>query len=242
MIQFFPMFEGDGVAGTVASSVAKWGASLPLRLEAWLGVTESESAFGPLLFLQTSLLLSSLRARLTLWDGKGRQVREAALVAPAERVTPPRQMLRASFPKPELALQVRDLEGRALTDQALIGACVNGLREADAMFIGDVDVELRLTRHAPTPDGPPRFTVGGELAFAHGAALRLEFHSPARGREPAHATGTDVVVVPAGRTLRFSENTLAPEGAGNPWISVGLYDDSGLSLGEERPMGRLLPD
>lgn len=245
MLQFFPIFSDGDVpsAGALAQTVATWGASLPLRLEAWLGVTESDSAFGPLFFLQTSLLLSSLRARVTFLDGFGRRAsREAALVAPAERVTPPRQMLRASFPQPEVAMQVRDLDGRPLTDQARIGCCANGLREADAVFTGDVDIALRLTRHAPTRDGATRLTVGGELAFAHGAALRIEFQSPPRGREPAHASGADVVVVPAGRTLRFPVNTMGSEEAGNPWISVELVDDSGVPIGEERPMGRLLSD
>src|SRR5204863_44341 len=84
-----------------------------------------------------------------------------------------------------------------------------------------------------------RLSLAGELLFARGASLRLEFRGPHRDREPARISGTDVAVVPAGRTVSFPEKTVRPGWLGNPWIMVGLVDDSGLAVGAERALGRL---
>src|SRR5689334_25155202 len=100
-----------------SGNTAHWTVSLPVRLEAWLGLTECEGGFGPLLFLQSSLLLSSLRARVSVCDRPDRRGRpstiEIPLISPAQRVTPPRQMVRASRPHPELKLMVPDDAGEA---------------------------------------------------------------------------------------------------------------------------------
>jgi len=216
------------------SNTAHWTISLPVRLEAWLGLTECESGFGPLLFLQSSLLLSSLRARVTVADGGGpRATVEIPLVSPAQRVTPPRQMVRASRPRPELKLLVRDDVGEALTDQAVLGVCLNGWREIDAVFPADADIALQVGRRA-NGHGASMLVARGELTFARGCSLRLEFAFPDR----APASAMDVPIAPAGRSLSLPERSARVSWAGDPSLSVSLVDDSGVPLGEERFLGR----
>jgi hypothetical protein len=220
------------------SSEANWLVSLPVRLEAWLGLTECESAFGPLLFLQTSLLLSSLRARLTFADrpdARGRiSTIEVPLVTAAQRVTPPRQMVRSTRPRPRLELMVKDEAGDALTDHTSLGACLNGWREIDAVFPMDAEVALQLARR-PGQDrlGSP-VTVRGNLHFSRGCSLRVEFHSTDR----APASGLDVPIAQSGRSVSFPERTSRAGWEGDPYLMVALVDDSGLPLGEERFLGR----
>src|SRR5262245_5288961 len=243
MIQPFPMTWGD-TTGPAAGAAASWHLPLALRLEAWLGFTECNSAFGPLLFLQTSLLLSSLRARITFREreGGGRDhTHEVPLVQAAQRITPPSQMVRASFPHPDLAMKVRDQDGEPLTDEAAIGACVNGWREADAVFTGVADVSLRLSGRADSDGASAPVALQGELVLARGCALHLDFRSLRSGRDPGHVSGTDVVVAPAGQCVTFPDRTIRDSWPRFSWLSVGLIDDYGLPLGEERFLGRLLP-
>src|SRR5262249_47497500 len=156
--------------------------SLPVRLEAWLGLTECESGFGPLLYLQSSLLLGSLRARVTVADRPDHRGRastvEIPLVAPAQRGTPPRRRLRAGRPHPELKLMVRDGSGEALTDQAILGVCLNGWREIDAVFPAEADITLQVGRRASGHGSS--LMARGDLTFARGCSLRLEFAFPDR--------------------------------------------------------------
>ena len=220
-------------------TAAHWLISLPVRLEAWVGLTECESGFGPLIFLQTSLLLSSLRARITFTDSPRATERassvEVPLVSPAQRVTPPRQMVRATRPHPELQLLVRDESGEALTDQASLGACLNGWREIDAVVPVDAEVSLQVLRRAGESRLGSPLTVRGDLHFSRGCSLRLEFHSADR----VPATGLDVPIAPSGRTVSFPERPARPGREGDPYLSVELVDDSGLALGEERFLGRV---
>jgi len=218
-------------------NTAHWTVSLPVRLEAWLGLTECESGFGPLLFLQSSLLLSSLRARISIADrpddrGRGSTV-EIPLVSAAQRVTPPRQMVRASRPHPELKLMVRDDTGEALTDQAMLGTCLNGWREIDAVFPAEADITLQLGRRPQGRSGS-MLAARGELSFVRGCSLRLEFAFP--DRVPASAM--DVAIASAGRSLTLPERAARLPWSGDPYLSVSLVDDSGLPLGEERFLGR----
>ena len=222
-----PLLNGD------PGSTAHWTVSLPVRLEAWLGLTECESGFGPLLFLQSSLLLSSLRARVTVadrTDTRGRPVTvEIPLVSPAQRVTPPRQMVRASRPHPELKLLVRDDAGEALTDQATLGVCLNGWREIDAVFPAEADITLQVGQRA-NGRSASSLVARGELTFARGCSLRLEFAFPDR----ASASGMDVPIAPTGRAVSLPERTTRVTWTGDPYLSVSLVDDSGIPLGEER--------
>jgi hypothetical protein len=220
---------------------ARWLVSLPVRLEAWLGLTECDSGFGPLLFLQTSLLLSSLRAKLTFADRPDSTGRvstvEVPLVSAAQRVTPPRQMVRATSPHPELQLMVRDDSGEALTDQASLGACLNGWREVDAVFPVDADVSLEVVpRRGQGRLGTP-VTLRGDLHFPRGCSLRVEFHSADR----ENARGMDVPLAPSVRPVSFVERTSRAGWEGDPYLMVELVDDSGLALGGERFLGRCQP-
>jgi hypothetical protein len=217
---------------------AHWLVSLPVRLEAWGGLTECDSGFGPLLFLQTSLLLSSLRARLTFADrpDSGGRVSaiEVPLVSAAQRLTPPRQRVRVTRPRPDLQLMVRDEAGEALTDHASLGACLNGWREIDAVFPVNAEVSLELARRPGEGRLGPPVSLRGDLHFSRGCSLRVEFHS--KDRQPA--SGLDVPVAPAGRSVSFPERTARAGWEGDSYLMVELVDDCGLALGEERFLGR----
>jgi hypothetical protein len=240
MIQTFSS-SWDELFDTEPSAATHWLFSLPVRLEAWLGLTECDSGFGPLLFLQTSLLLSSLRARLTFADRPDSTGRvstvEVPLVSAAQRVTPPRQMVRASSPHPELQLMVRDGSGEALTDQASLGACLNGWREVDAVFPVGADVSLEVVpRRGEGRFGTP-VTLRGDLHFPRGCSLRVEFQSADR----ESTRGTDVPIALAERPVCFAERTARAGWEGDPYLMVELVDDSGLALGKEHFLGRCQP-
>src|SRR5262249_47300041 len=114
MIQPFSS-TGDEPFRPESGTSAHWLLSLPVRLEAWLGLTECDSSFGPLICLQTSLLLSSLRARLTFAERPDAASRvstlEVPLLSAAQRLPSPRQIVRATRPRPELQLMVCDESG-----------------------------------------------------------------------------------------------------------------------------------
>lgn len=238
MTQPFSITWNEEPSRAASSMSAHWLVSLPVRLEAWLGLTECDSGFGLLVFLQTSLLLSSLRARVTFAerpDDRGHaSTSELSLVPAAFRVTPPRQMVRSSRAHPELALRVRDDLGEALTDQASLGACLNGWREIDAVFQVDAEVSLELIRKPSAVPGGISVRSRGELRFSRGCALRIEFHSP----DQVPATGLDVTIAPAGRALAFPERTACAGWDGDPFLKVILLDDGGLPFAEERFLGR----
>src|SRR5262249_6013960 len=211
-----------------------------VRREAWLGLTECDSSFGPLICLQTSLLLSSLRARLTFAERPDAASRvstlEVPLLSAAQRLTSPRQMVRATRPHPELQLMVCDESGEALTDHASLGVCLNGWREIDAVFPVDTEVSLQLARRRPRESSLwALVTVRWERQVSRVCALRLELHS-----EDRTATGLDVPLASPRRSVSFPERTARAGWQGDPYVSVELVDDSGLALGEERFLGRPL--
>ena len=240
MIQTFST-SWDERFHTEPSPATHWLVSLPVRLEAWLGLTECDRGFGPMLFLQASLLLSSLRAKLTFADRPGSTGRvstvEVPLVSAAQRVTPPRQIVRASSPRPELQLMVRDDAGEALTDQASLGACLNGWREVDAVFPMDAHVSLEVVKRAGQGRLGTPVTLRGDLHFPHGCSLCVEFHSPDR----ESTRGMDVPLALAERPVSFTERTARAGWEGDPYLMVELVDGSGLALGEERFLGRCQP-
>ena len=234
----YSMTWNEEPSRAASSMSAYWLVSLPVRLEAWLGLTECDSGFGPLVFLQTSLLLSSLRARVTFAerpDERGRvSTSELPLVPAAFRVTPPRQMVRSSRAHPELDLRVRDDSGEALTDHASLGACLNGWRQVDADFRADAEVSLELIRKPSALPGGTSVRLRGELHLSRGCVLRIEFRSP----DQVPATGLDVTIAPAGRAVAFPERTARVAWDGDPYLKVILVDDGGLPFGEERFLGR----
>lgn len=84
----------------------------------------------------------------------------------------------------------------------------------------------------------PFITLSGEVALG-GINARLIFRNNVKGtHELTEDTVVNVVLIPAGETIKFAKQP--PQGGvgGNPWIFLQLFDSSGTPLSEEILLGR----
>jgi len=239
------------VALLVATTPAPAGAAdasiiLPSSLTVSVTATSCTNNPGPFITFSGELSLGGLTARLIFSNNvKGTHTHTEDVTVDAVLI-PAGQTIRFAKQPPQggvggnpfIFLQLTDGAGNGLSDPVLLGRCVQGLDTANVPFGLPADVSVDVTSAGCSNNPGPFITLEGELALG-GLNARLIFQNNAKGTH-THTENVvvDVVIIPAGETIRFAKQP--PQGGvgGNPRISLQFLDGSGDPLGDAIFLGR----
>lgn len=226
---------GAGAAGVDASVV------IPSTFSASASCTNNP---GPFITLSGELSLGGLTARLIFRNnvqGTHTHVEDVtvdAVIIPAGETIrfakqPP---LGGVGGNPLIFFELTDGAGNALSDPVFLGRCVQGLDTGSIPLGLPADVSVDVAGCSNNPG--PFITLSGEVALS-GLNARLIFQNNAKGTH-THTEDVivDVVIIPAGQTIRFAKQPPLGGVGGNPRISLQLLDGNGNPLGAEIFLGR----
>jgi hypothetical protein len=219
---------------------------MPVRMEARVGATGCENSPGPQITLDGSLALGSLGVDLIFRNNlKGTHTYEeptvvdVTLLPAGESLSIPKQpVLGGVGGNPFIWIQVLDGAGNPVTGEILLGRCVQGLGPITADFLIAASAAATVKAEDCANSPGPFITLGGELSLT-GINARLIFRNNVEGPHEADETTTvDVVIVPAGESIRFPKQPVLGGVGGNPWISLLFRDGDGDAVGGEFLVGR----
>jgi hypothetical protein len=139
---------------------------------------------------------------------------------------------------PHISIQFLDGRGRPISKENYLGRCVQGLRTTNLDFGMLTEAEAKVTSGGCDNSGGPFLTLTGELRLG-GINARLIFRNNAKGtHERIEQVEVDVVIVPAGETIRFAKQPPQGGAGGNPLIFFQFTDSSGNAMSKEIYLGR----
>jgi len=204
---FFPPGSGNGSPSQSERRVAA-SFAMPARLEAWLRVRDGSSSLGAMISFHASLVLSGIQVRVTFRSRGGQAERPdeevsilLPLVASGHRVTRPGHKLGGVARSARLTLRLLDREGRALTAEQDVGACEDGIHQADVRFAVDTSAVAWVTALEWPERRGPRIRVSGERSFIRGVDARLALGPGGSRAERSSAGGTELKLPGPGTTL-----------------------------------------
>jgi len=139
---------------------------------------------------------------------------------------------------PWIYVQFLDGAMNPISDEILLGRCVQGLDPTGIEFLMPTDVEVDVTSGDCQNSGGPRITLTGELSLG-GINARLVFRNNEKGtHEHDEFTDVTIVILPAGESITFAKQP--PQGGvgGNPHIWFQFVDGGGAPYGGELYLGR----
>ena len=133
---------------------------------------------------------------------------------------------------------VRSIIG-SVAATALLIAATGAPAGATTSVDASVTIPSTFTASASCTNNPgPFITLSGELSLS-GLTARLIFRNNEKGTHTHTEDVTvDVVIIPAGQTIRFAKQPPLGGVGGNPRISIQFLDGSGNPLGAEIFLGR----
>src|SRR5881396_284351 len=197
--------------------------SMPLQVQASIGVGEAGDSHGTKLALEGAIVLPGVSAMLTFArkspeENAGRETfaSEVVLIPPgewfvAESSSPPLQIARNS----PLQIQIRDTSGTPLAEACNFGRCEDEPRgfglsvRIPATLVAEVTTDGNYAQ----PDSCT--TIGGSLIFGRGILIRCMFGEggEAWGNHLCQVGKTDIVAVEAGQTILFPDKLVEPSEA-----------------------------
>jgi len=218
---------------------------MPVHATATAQLSGCSSAAGVAVFLNGELALAGLGARLTFYNNE-KHTQGATIVAQGEAgvipagttITIPRQPgVTEVRGNPTVFLQLVDGSDRAVTSEAVLGACIGSRTEFASDFALPAVARATLTSCENSPG--PNITLSGELAIEAGVAAKVTLRGDSAQSVGAATTGTlDVVIVPAQGTIQFAKQPVRSGAGGNPWIYLQFLSVSGAPIGQEFLVGR----
>ena len=220
--------------------------SMPLQVQASIGVGEAGDPLGSKLALEGAIVLPGVSAMLTFARKSPEENRngeifgsEVILIQPgewfaAESSSPPLLIARNS----PLQIQIRDTSGAPLAEACNFGRCEDEARGFGLSVRVPVTLVAEITtdwNHA----GPGSCTtIGGSLIFGRGILIRCMFGEggEAWGSRLCQVGKVDIVAVEAGQTILFPSRLVEPseplvslqrmifrDGEGYPFRSNGAH-------------------
>ena len=235
------------IAGTASGA-----ASVDTAVTPPVSVTTSVTAAactnnpGPFITLSGELALGGITARLTFSNNaKGTHTHtedvttDVVIIPAGEKITFAKQPPQGGVGgNPLIFIQFTDEAGNPLSDEIFLGRCVQGLNPASASLSLPADASVTVTTGSCDNSPGPFITLSGEIALG-GINARLIFRNNVRGTHTHTEDVTvDVVILPAGETIRFAKQPPLGGVGGNPRISIQFLDGSGNPLGDPIFLGR----
>jgi len=138
---------------------------------------------------------------------------------------------------PWIFLQLLDSNGNPVSDEILLGRCVQGLFNTSIGFailaaaLGEVFVQ-------GCSNKGPEITLSGEVSLT-GINAKFIFRNNERGtHEREEPTSVSIIIIPAGQSITFPKQPVLGGVGGNPWIYAQFLDSDGKPVGTKVLLGR----
>jgi len=200
---------------------------------------------GPYIRLGGELELGEVKGRLIFKNNrKGThvhedEIRDVALVLQGDDIEFPKQpSLDGTGGNPWIYFQLYDDQWQAMSEEVLLGRCVQGLNPlAFAILLGassTMDITSDSCRNSPGPF----ITLEGEIVLSSLNGKLIFRNNEIGTHEYEEYAGFDLRILPAGETIQFAKQP--PEGGagGNPLVYFMFVDADGNPLSEEIFVGR----
>jgi hypothetical protein len=233
---------------TVTQSV-----SIPAKLQGSLTAWDCTNSPGPWITFQGEIALGGLNVELVFRNNINRDVHTlvedgqvVSAVTIGEKIVIPKQPSHVFLDgsgtgvggNPWISIQLVDRNGSPLTQEILLGRCVQGAFTPAADFFAGAFAQALVNVMDCTNNPGPFINVSGSVGFS-GVKARFIFRNQRDDGAPHEAIATvDLTAIQEGFTLRFPKQPVHGGVGGNPWISVRFADGSGQALGEEVLLGR----
>jgi hypothetical protein len=227
---------------------------MPVHLQAAVTTFDCENAPGPQITFEGALSLSGIGVELIFRNQRQpgapheriEEIHTATGIAAGETIVIPKQPSHGGVGgNPWISVQLVDGNGKALSNEVLLGRCVQGAFTTSVDFLMSFHAQAVLDVLDCTNNPGPYITVSGSGSFFPGVKARFIFRNQRRPGAPHEADAiVDFMVIPPGFTLTFPKQPVLGGVGGNPWISVGFASGSGDAIGQEVLLGRcvqLLP-
>lgn len=233
-------------AASAASSSVKAELPMPASVFASATVDGCDNNPGPFITLSGELSLGGINARLIFRNNaKGTHEREEETAVDVVLIPEGETIQFAKQPSaggvggnPWIFIQFFDSSGNALSEETLLGRCVQGLDPTQVDFSLLTAANAEVTTDSCTNHPGPVITLSGEMAL-EGINALLTFRNNARGtHEHEEEVQVEVIILPAGETISFAKQPPLDGVGGNPRISLQFLDGSGQPLGDEIFLGR----
>jgi len=201
---------------------------------------------GPFITLSGELTLGGITARLIFQNNvKGTHTHTEDVTADVVVIPAGEKIAFAKQPpeggvggNPFTYIQFTDGAGNAMSDEIFLGRCVQGLDTASAAFSLPADASVDVSTDSCDNSPGPFITLSGEIALSDINA-RVIFRNNVQGTHThTEDVVVDVVILPAGETIRFAKQPPLGGVGGNPRISIQFLDGSANPLGDPTFLGK----
>ena len=217
--------------------------AMPAKCHTWLRVTESGSQQGPQVAMLASLVLSEVQMKVVYRaesDPGARTADPIALTMPlvpvGERIAQPPRVVRAPSGGSTMSLQLYNHERVAMSEERVLGPCMDGVREALIPTIARVDLVAWLSPRAPTKRLERQSRLDGEMVFVSSCSARLRLRSNRGASGGGDEATLEVPLVHAGTTIQFRERIIERELPGTTSVTLTFLDSDGRAIGRERTL------
>jgi hypothetical protein len=150
-------------------------------------------------------------------------------------VIPKQPVLGGVGGNPYIYLQFFDSKGNALTDEMLLGRCVQGF-SLGADFLNEVIGATTVSAAGCDNHPGPVITMGGQIVLS-GLKARIIFRNNAKGTHSAQ-TYTDVDIIVDGTAITIPKSPSQGGAGGNPLILLQFLPGNGTPITDPIMLGR----
>jgi hypothetical protein len=138
---------------------------------------------------------------------------------------------------PYIYLQFTNAAGGVMSEEILLGRCVQGLNLSREL-INQAILNALVETIGCSNSGGPTISLGGDIVFSHGLSAKLIFRNNPRGTHTAEATSS-VRLIAQGQRITIPKQPSSGGVGGNPLITIQFVDcQSGAALGDAVLLGR----
>jgi hypothetical protein len=139
---------------------------------------------------------------------------------------------------PWIYLELLDGRNRPISDEVLLGRCVQGLMTSEMDLIMAGVAEADVTSGDCNNSGGPEITIDGDLRLG-GLSANLIFRNNEKGtHEHDEKTEVSIVIVPAGSPVEIPKPPPLGGAGGNPHIFFVFTDGDDQPISDEFYLGR----
>jgi len=236
-------------AKTVATIPGQVHANIPIaaHLDASASADGCENNPGPFITLSGDLTLGGINARLIFRNNVIGTHERTEDVTQDVVILNQGQVIRFAKQPPQggvggnpyIWIEFFDGSWNSISGPTFLGRCVQGLRTTnlDLGLLSGADVQVASSGDCDNSPGP-QITLNGEISLG-GLNARLYFTNNAKGTHlHEEATQVDLVILPAGQSIKFAKQPPRGGVGGNPRIYFQFTTPSGQALSGEFYLGR----
>jgi len=217
--------------------------TMHMDLDAVVDESGCQNSPGPQITLGGNIHLGALKARVIFSNNKkGTHTAvvvaqyDVTLLAEGSAITLPKQPVQGGVGgNPFIYLQFHDGKGQDLSEEMLLGRCVQGLSVttellSEALARADVHADNCSNRKGPF------VTLGGDIVLS-GLHARFIFRNNVKGTHTAEDT-RDVSLILDGSSITLPKQPVNGGVGGNPLISLQFLDSQDQPIGDPVLLGR----